>query len=43
MINGYFITVHWFPVVYYYLDNENCHDNDNSYLDNSFIEIIAQH
>ena len=38
-INDYFIIVHWFPVVYYYLD-ENCHDNDNSnetYLNNRFI------
>jgi len=28
------------PVVYYNLDNENCHDNNNSYetyLDNRFI------
>jgi len=32
--------------IYYYLDNENCHDNNNSnetYLDNRFILIIAQH
>ena len=39
-INDYFVIVHWFPVVYYYLNNENCHDNDNSnetYLDNWFI------
>ena len=35
--------VHWFSVVHYYLNNENCHDNDNfnkTYLDN---RIIAHH
>ena len=34
-----------YTVIYYYLDNENCYDNDNSKCtdhDNLFILIIAQ-
>ena len=34
-----------YTVIYYYLDNESYHDNDNSkgaYHDNPFILIIAQ-
>ena len=36
-------SLQWFPEVYYYFNNENCHDNDNCieiYHDNPFILII---
>ena len=34
-----------YTVIYYYLDNENCHNDDeciDPYYDNHFIFIIAQ-
>ena len=45
MYDSFSNIAQWFPVIYYYLNDENCHDNDNyidTYHNNLFILIIAQ-